>query len=303
MRTVRQRPQAESAHAFFRWVYESEAETLPEFPDIRKEPDSSGDSDDLPPGSATTSSSDKETLLVDSASVAKQRKKRKKVYDDLGVMVEGTFLPPLRSDAESESAVPKEVRWLAPMSLRFLFRQYKVVWRGAASLPTFWSVYRSAWEHVLRRRETRQHSKCDICEQLKAAVRGSNLKSDTIQYQRQYDQHQREQFADRRVYYSCRSSSANWARGVVLRRALREAAAMAHVVEHIRSHVVFSQWAMPCMGLSGLRGEGVGVRIGEASVCTIIIDGMDQAKFRVPRILQQLIASSCTLQTKLAKEP
>ncbi len=121
----------------------------------------------------------------------------------------------------SESAVAQpareeqdlEVRWISPTSLRFLFRQYRLFCRGRseiASLGTFWSAYRRSWVAVIRVRKSNQHAKCDTCEQLKAAVRHAKLRSDAKAFQTDYDQHQREQFADRRVYYSIRNGSENF---------------------------------------------------------------------------------------------
>jgi hypothetical protein len=199
----RDRPASNSVNRFFKWIYDSEAETLPDFPDIRKEPDSSGD-EALP--------SDSDSDDAEAGASIGGRPRRAKVYDLDGFMVEDKFL---YIEGEAESAEEKkEVRWISHTSLRFLYRQYRLFASGLeqtiASLSCFWRCYRSSWAQVLRSRKTGQHAKCDSCEQLKAAVKNSKLRSDARAFQADYDQHQREQFADRRVYYSTRNVSENF---------------------------------------------------------------------------------------------
>jgi hypothetical protein len=201
----RQRPKSNSVDRFLRWVYYHEAETLPDFPDISKEVPSSDD-DALP------SSSSSET-----ADVMKRNRnpRRQACFDHLGFLVESTHLPPEEVDtvaecsAQVEEPTHLEVRWLSPTSLRFLFRQYKlfVGRRESASLGTFWARYRKAWAPVLRIRKTSQHGKCDSCEQLKSAILHSKTRGDAKLFQTDYDQRQREQFADRGTYYSTRNIS------------------------------------------------------------------------------------------------
>lgn len=264
----RNRPAADSANRFFRWLYDSEAETLPDFPDVSKEPDTSGE-ERLP----SDSESDGDAREVRSAGA-----KRPKIFDLGGFMVEDKFLDP----AEPESAPQHEIRWISHTSLRFLYRQYRL-WCGAgqraAALGTFWSTYRASWAAVLRSRKPGQHAKCDSCEQLKAAVRSAKLRSDARAFQADYDQRQREQFADRRTYYSARNVSENFFSCLALSG--YTSSARCPKTSNQTSGSVFC-CLLGILGPAMFPRDTSDAMLASSAAC-LIIDGMDQAKFRIPR--------------------
>lgn len=79
---------------------------------------------------------------------------------------------------------------------------------GPASFSTFWRRWHEKWSHVLRFRKSSQHSCCQVCFDLKAAIetaRGDlQLK---LQHARTLREHLRAQYQDRCVYWSLRWAS------------------------------------------------------------------------------------------------
>jgi hypothetical protein len=203
----RLQPKTDSCNSFFKWVYDHEGETLPDFPDVQQEPQSS-DSEDRrlpqPIGYVASSGSEPE------AQGSKDRRPggtKKRSYDHMGFMVADKFLPPSTQNPASDSAPRSEVRWIHPTSLRFLYAQYRALWGAlygvCACMGVFWSTYHNVWAAVLKPRSKGQHRKCTQCEQLKQSIRVQNHNpSEKAKFQREYDQHQKEQFGDRRVYRS-----------------------------------------------------------------------------------------------------
>lgn len=222
--------------AFFRWIYKHEAEPLPDVPDVQDAPVADSDADDETLPLAGSVAAVSESAGQHEVLPRRPGGRPRRVCQEAGLLAADAF----EAGAQAE-VLPVEVRWLAPTSIRFLHGQYCVSHlhhQGGrpASLGTFVTCYKRHWANVLRIRTVGHHAKCDVCEQLKEAVRKAATEAESAAFQRDYEQHLKQQFADRRTYYQTRAAS--------------------------------------CEFFSGAGGSD--------SAC-LIIDGMDQAKFRVPR--------------------
>ena len=232
LRKQRARPARESAHRFFRWAYQHEAETLPDLRDVHAEPASSDEDPEMPEHVVLPADEPEELKSLDPFAMTSKPK-------DL-------------DDKKQKQNLDE--RYLSWNSFKGFYRQF-VAMAGLLNLAivswsTFWTTYKSSWEHCLKFRGCTQHGKCDDCEDYKEHLRGAKTKAEEETYTREYTKHQREQFADRGVYYTCRAASE-----------------------------CFFQWiAKSIMGVS----LSAAVERTNSTLC-LIIDGMDQAKFRCPR--------------------
>ena len=232
--TARTRVGQDSANRFLWWYYQHEAETLADLKDVHVEPASSDEDPNLPEHVYTP-------------------------LDDKICAALGSEPFPL-SDTQviltDENVQQKhlEVRYVAANSCVGIYRQYcalaELLQLSTCSLTVFSKVFKEQWATCLKRRSVTQHGKCDECEAFKECIRQATTNAHTTTIVRQYTDHQREQFADRSVYYSCRAASESFCAWV-----LKQVSEVVHVDT---------------------------VDSSKSSVC-LIIDGMDQAKFRVPR--------------------
>ena len=235
-RQVRNRPAQEVANRFFRWSYQHEAETLPDLRDVHAEPMSSDEDEAMPahvvmpvdPQEAQSSSADPFAMSAGSSTEACPKNQQKQNLEE---------------------------RHLSWNSYSGFYRQYcamaGLLNLAVVSLSLFWNVYKTVWSSCLKFRASTQHGKCDECEDFKEHLRKCKSKADEEMYTRDYTKHQREQFADRGVYYNTRAASES-----------------------------FFQWIFTTVALLG----HMSVEAANSTI-TLIIDGMDQAKFRCPRTI------------------
>jgi len=121
--------------------------------------------------------------------------------------------------------------------------------KDPASWSTFYRVYRKVWGAKLRFRKGKgQHPTCDVCLGLKKDIKEARSLDERHAFLQRYMSHVFEQWQDRMVYWALCTLSCAWCA-----RALREG-----------SRLLWLTVASSC--------------------ATIIIDGVDQAKFRIPRI-------------------
>ena len=146
------------------------------------------------------------------------------------------------------------MRLLPPGKIRHLWWEYraleKLKGRRAASYCTFWRVFRRVKKAgMLNFRRRGQHAKCTKCEAHKKKLRQANLwPAEREREMEEYATHLVEQWLDRQVYDHFQEMSMSCT------RALQEA----------------HRWASTMLS---------------TSVLCMAVDGMDQAKFRVPRKL------------------
>ena len=146
------------------------------------------------------------------------------------------------------------LRLLPPGKVMHLWWEYRALekakGRRAASYPTFWRVFkRMKKTGMLSFRRRGQHAKCSKCEMHKKKLRQANLwPAEREREMEEYSTHLVEQWLDRQVYDHFQEMSMSCT------RALQE------------GHL----WASTMLSTSAL---------------CIAVDGMDQAKFRVPRKL------------------
>lgn len=240
----RARVKEDSANKFFLWLYNHEAETLPDLRDhhVHGEVLSSDESgSDMPP-------------QVTGPEVHDIVAHRLGCIDAFQVSGAASS----HDDAVSDMLQHKhfEVRYLSWNTFRGLFRQYQAMCEvlnlAPCGLTTFWQVYKQKWRSCLRRRTRNQHGKCDDCEDFKEHLRKASCKADVDKLVRDYTHHMRAQFADRQVYYSTRGASES-----------------------------FFRWVVD-VGAGGDSTQKGLLLEGQSSI-SLILDGMDQAKFRIPR--------------------
>ena len=154
-----------------------------------------------------------------------------------------------------------QVRYL-PHGTRYdMWLLYKSVRQEQKMTPacftTFWSTWMANFPH-LRFRTKSQHHKCDTCEKYKAYLKGERAPETRLFWSRHYAAHLTAQYKDRLGYYSDRAEAKAYATSG-------------------RSGYVAGAGSVPAAGTTDqsiLEG-----------VATLIIDGMDQAKFCCPRHL------------------
>jgi len=137
----------------------------------------------------------------------------------------------------------------SPMSL---YWEYVAFAQGRsespASFTTFLRVFRRIWKDKLIFRTSSQHAQCDTCSGLKKDIKSARSDSERHGFLQRYVGHVRNQWQDRMIYWSLCILSTTWAT-----QALAQGARL--------------QWGSVA-----------------ASCIALIIDGIDQAKFRIPRL-------------------
>lgn len=152
------------------------------------------------------------------------------------------------------------LRFLHPGKRVYLFWEYEV-WAQSmgikpASLSTFLRAFKECEDRrILKIRGVGDHAVCDECKQFKDALRAARLPADRKDILEQYAKHIAGQWLDRQVYENASALS------VSCRKLLD-------------SGTVFRDMAASV-----------------SQVC-IVVDGMDQAKFRVPRMFVKTKALS-----------
>jgi hypothetical protein len=107
-------------------------------------------------------------------------------------------------------------RHLPPGSIYELWRQYREL-GGPGGYKLFRNVFVSDFEDKLSFRTKRQHSVCPVCIKHKMLLKTFGHDSAARNRQRlMYDQHLKNQYSDRRVYWSLRASSRLWGKTICL---------------------------------------------------------------------------------------
>ena len=143
-------------------------------------------------------------------------------------------------------------RWLPhgrPMELYWEYIAFaKARSAETASWSTFYRVYSKIWGVKLSFRTKTQHATCDICIGLKRDIKeAKSLNARRLPLERYID-HIFRQWTDRVVYWALCELSVSWAR-----------------------HQMQTGYKMSWLSVA-------------TSVVVIIVDGLDQAKFRLPRL-------------------
>ena len=145
-------------------------------------------------------------------------------------------------------------RWLPHDTPMGLYWQYLAFMKPRSESPASWSVFfrvfKKLWgtKMVFRKAGGSQHAVCDICVGLKRDIKLSRSTSERETLLKRYMQHVFAQWCDRMVYWSLCCMSVTWCG------------------EALKSGARLFRWS-----------------IG-SSVLTAIMDGLDQAKFRIPRV-------------------
>lgn len=145
-------------------------------------------------------------------------------------------------------------RFLEHQSPVDLWNQYCVLeeheGRQPATLPTFMRIYHKIFGTFLKYRDKREHAQCNTCALHRRCIKESNTKADRIASTKDYSMHVLHQWMDRQIYWKLRALSQR-----------------------------FFQAGTDQMSRQ-LAGDNI-----YSSAITLIADGMDQSKLRVPRIL------------------
>lgn len=148
-----------------------------------------------------------------------------------------------------------EKRWLPHDTPLSLYWQYLAFMKtratdSPASWSTFFRVFKKLWNTKLAFRQGggSQHAVCDVCVGLKRDIKLSRSTSERQTLLQRYMKHVFAQWSDRMVYWSLCCLSVTWCS------------------EALAAGTRLLRWS-----------------IG-SSMITIIIDGVDQAKFRIPRV-------------------
>jgi hypothetical protein len=166
-----------------------------------------------------------------------------------------TSMAPSQSIQYGPGMLNGPLRFLPPQKRIHLYWEY-VGWCQAsetkgqpASLNTFLRAYR-AGSNKLRIRKAGTHALCDKCLALKQAIRGALCPNARKEAMERYTEHILRQWLDRQIYWHAQSLSCQ----------LRTALTMGQKMESLARN---------------------------ASQACLIVDGIDQAKFRIPRVLEK----------------
>lgn len=117
-----------------------------------------------------------------------------------------------------------------------------------ASLATFMRIFNRVFKHHLKFRDKAEFGQCDVCYRYKMKIKKSTSKSERLQWTRHYSSHLFSQWRDRQFYWRMRELSRQFfAQGLSL-------------------------------GTSKIKSLDMA-----SSILTIIQDGMDQSKLRLPK--------------------
>ena len=141
-------------------------------------------------------------------------------------------------------------RWLPPGKKVWLFWQHVEQCHSHGTPVPSWSTFKHVWKTYFRDklgfRRITEHAVCTACEGYKKELRHAKVLSLRLQIAAQYTEHLQMQWQDRTVYWKARHMS---------RLCLTDM----------------------------LRGGSLASRFIASSLMTVMVDGMDQAKFRIPR--------------------
>ena len=141
------------------------------------------------------------------------------------------------------------LEWQRPMDL---FVQYQAFCENGglqcASFTTFRRMMISVFKHHLKFRDKGDFGQCDVCFKLRKRIRNAANKFIKAAHVKLYSEHLLQQWADRQFYWNLRSLSRHY----------------------------FSQ-------LMHFNRRLASASTVSSSILTIIQDGMDQAKLRLPR--------------------
>lgn len=157
------------------------------------------------------------------------------------------------------------LRFLPPQKRIHLYWEH-IAWCNAqdlqpASFHTFVRAFKGCMEK-LRIRKAGSHATCDTCAALKARIRATRLPQERQAVVEEYMKHVLSQWLDRQVYWHAQELSIS-----------------------CRDFLRF--------------GHRFAALARSVSQCCLIADGMDQAKFRVPRVLQKTHALDKLLRPAL----
>jgi hypothetical protein len=145
-------------------------------------------------------------------------------------------------------------RFLSPGKKVHIYWQYVSLCHTNGDVPASWPHFKKVWRKyfssLIGFREKNEHAKCSSCEGYKTELRHAENVSVRLQVAARYAEHMNNQFCDRQVYWNARH---------------------------------MSRLCLHNMLQSSDLAEGSIHR----SQMTIILDGMDQSKFRIPHLLHQ----------------
>lgn len=140
------------------------------------------------------------------------------------------------------------LEWSKPMDLYCQYLAFSdAAGETPASLSTFMKVFHKVFAHHLKFRDKAEFGQCDVCYKLRRNVAKASSKEAKMTAAQSYTKHLLSQWLDRQHYWNLRSLSRN----------------------------CFSEQMQLCRKV--LQSDL------SSSVLTAIMDGMDQAKLRVPR--------------------
>ena len=175
LRDIRQKPAAQTVHAWLDWAYHNLAEPLAEG-DFQ---DHDCDAPDVP------------------------------VADNYCTWILGVGHTPGAADFQPQM----QQRWLPHCKPADLYNQYRDQFvstaelKEPASLAVFYNVYKE-WRGVIRIRAANQHAKCDHCVNYKLHRRRASSEADREEIQKCYMEHLKGMWADRAIASQYASQSA-----------------------------------------------------------------------------------------------
>lgn len=180
--------QADSVSRYFAWLYKHVAETMPD--DVREDPASSDEDLEIR----------KSQMQFDAFVAAEQQSDPFTCqWQEAGLSSAGGSLPK---------------RWLPPGCLADQYRQYSAVCSHLGIRPahwsTLWRTWQTEWKGILEFRRTGVHAKCDECEDFKRFLRDASTLEERSRHSVAWENHLRETFADRRVYYALKDQSSKF---------------------------------------------------------------------------------------------
>lgn len=168
----------------------------------------------------------------------------------------------VQSEAKSEGPGTFEgprrfLEWARPIDLYMQYTAFaESVGEEAAGFSTFRRLMKPVFKTHLKFRDKGDFGQCDVCWKLRAKIKRAQTKAQKALLTRTYSKHLLAQWLDRQLYWSLRQVSRHY-------------------------FAQAWQWA------SKLQQSQVG-----SSMITLIQDGMDQAKLRVPRQGYQTISKA-----------
>ena len=194
-------------------------------------------------------------------------------------------------------------RFLQASTRTELFWEYQAASSGKGEEPASYSTFLRVANCILKPgirnghlkfRGVNQHGKCNMCYELKLQIKNSKNRHEREEAYRTYSHHLLSQWLDRQQYWSYRSMSRTWFK---TRFDLQEKWLWCQV--ELLQNLLLNACRRFQQLISNFPSFRMAASTVANNVCCLMLDGMDQSKFRIPRVADALSGSTSKLFQRL----